>query len=198
MTYGKLAKIKPIGLHIAKDQFHGSPERFTAFDQSSLRSLGFHFGDIEQAKYFAGDSGFIYEGDLAFQNLVDIGKQDWGWTCAAFIAFAFHLACLSGKIPTSADDFIPFLGLEPWSLTAIKRTRQITEYEQFHLVELFRSYGFDGVRYINNFEPPGMTGGIAYLVLSPIQIKLCEIRDAGAHNNKLKQIASQVDRQSYR
>ena len=62
-------------------------------------------------------------------------------------------------------------------MTKIKKTRQIKEDEQIRLVELFRSYDFDGVRYINNFEPPGRTGGIAYLVMSPTQIKLCEIRD---------------------
>ena len=43
-------------------QYHGSIENFESFEHSKLRSLGFHFGDIQQAKHFSGDNGYIYMG----------------------------------------------------------------------------------------------------------------------------------------
>ena len=170
-------RMKPIGKLLVDKQFHGSLIRLSNFNSSHLKSLGFHFGDIEQAKYFAGTAGFIHECDLSFSNIVDIGEYDWGWTCAAAIAFAFFMACMSGGVPTNREDFVPFLGSNnsSWSLAKIKMTNHISSDEQKALVKLFESYGFDGVRYTNNCEPPNRPGHIAYFVVNPDQITIRDV-----------------------
>ena len=169
--------MKPLGKLNVEKQFHGSPSQILSFDSSQLKSLGFHFGDIHQARHFAGRDGFIHECDLSFKNIVDIGEQDWGWTCAAAIAFAFFLACISGGIPTTHEDFVPFLGPVEggWSRIKIKITPRVSADEQRALVDLFTSYGFDGVRYTNNFEPPDMPGAIAYFVTTSKQITIRKV-----------------------
>lgn len=167
--------MKPLGKLIVKEQFHGSPVHIADFNSDHLKSLGFHFGDIEQARFFAKEHGYIHECDLHFANIVDIGKQDWGWTCAAFVAHAFFIACILNRIATSHEDFIPFLGPLPssgWSTARMRITNHISNDEQKALIELFTSYGFDGVRYINNFEPPNRTGGVAYFVINSEQITI--------------------------
>jgi hypothetical protein len=160
--------------------FHGSPDQFETFQQSPLKSLGFHFGDIGQAQCHAGNNGWIYRANLMFENLIDIGDQDWGWTTAGCIAFAFYTACLFGRIPTSREDFVEFLGQPPWFFADIKKTDSLSEKEQNQLIALFRSYDFDGVQYVNKFEPPNNPGNPAYFVLSPAQINLLEIRKVQA------------------
>ena len=156
-------------------QYHGSIENFESFEHSKLRSLGFHFGDIQQAKHFSGDNGYIYKVNLRFKNLFDIGEQDWGWTSAQHIALFFYLTCLTNNVPVSTEDFFPILGSQPWpGLTELTITKELSPENQERLISLFRSYDCDGIRYINKFEPPGQTGSVAYFVFDPYQIEITD------------------------
>lgn len=162
----------------ANGQFHGSPKRFDSFEVSELWSFGFHFGDIHQAKHFAKESGFIYKADLKFQRCLDI-DSDWGWTCAKFVALALHGRCALEGIPHNIEDFVAILGPAPWSSANIEKTDRITMAEQAELIALLAKCGFDGVRYINRFEPPGSVNRIAYFVIDPSQIQLRGVSPTG-------------------
>lgn len=163
--------------YTVRGQYHGSPARFSSFSAEGLRSLGFHFGDIAQAFDFAKEAGFIYKADLTFAQLLDI-KSDWGWTSAPHLAFALHTECFVRGILLKTEDFEPFLGPSPWASVTLEKRRGISQEEQKALVQLFRKYGFDGVRYPNHFEPRASLRRIAYFVTDPSQIALREVRDA--------------------
>ena len=130
-----------------------------------------------EALDFAKESGCVYKADLTFRQLLDI-KSDWGWTFAPLLAFAVHSECLTRGIPLKHEDFEPFLGPSPWSLSTLDRRKGISPDEQKALCQLLRKHGFDGVRYPNQFEPHASLRRIAYFVSDPEQIHLREVRDA--------------------
>lgn len=169
--------MRGVGEYRAEGFFHGSPEKFDKFKRSRLRSFGFHFGDIEQAKHFAGSTGWIYKADLLFENLIDIGERDLGWKRASLIAFAFHSFCLQNGIRPREEDFFQILGPPPWSSTTLRPTTEISSSEQGELVRLFKAYGFDGVRYVNQFELPAARR-TAYFVIDRKQIENLRVTKA--------------------
>jgi ADP-Ribosyltransferase in polyvalent proteins len=59
--------------------YHGTKASFEVFSDDYLRSMGFHFGCLEQANYFAGRSGRIISVHLLAQHLADIRGSDCGW-----------------------------------------------------------------------------------------------------------------------
>lgn len=157
------------GAFRVRGQFHGSEGDFESFEANKLKSLGFHFGDIVQARHFAKETGFIYHADLNFKNCLDI-RQDWGWTSAQHVALALNAKCTFGGIARDMKDFEAILGPAPWSMYSFKKTERITADEQHLLVDLFSKCGFDGVRYVNKWEPPGSVNRTAYFVIDPAQI----------------------------
>jgi predicted GNAT family N-acyltransferase len=163
-----------------RGQFHGSKEDFDSFETNKLKSLGFHFGDIVQALHFATGAGFIYHADLTFKNCLDI-RQDWGWTSAQHVALALNSKCWFQGIAHENKDFEPILGPAPWSQHTFTKTDRISEDEQRLLKDLFTKCGFDGVRYVNKWEPLGSVNRVAYFVIDPAQISFRGKKQAGAY-----------------
>lgn len=157
------------GAFHVRGQFHGSPGDFESFEENKLKSLGFHFGDIAQARHFAKEAGFVYHADLTFKNCLDI-REDWGWTSAQHVALALNTKCWFRGIAHENKDFEPILGPAPWSQHTFTKTDKITADEQRRLIDLFSKCGFDGVRYVNKWEPPGSVNRVAYFVIDPAQI----------------------------
>lgn len=163
-----------------RGQYHGSPNNFESFEAHDLKSVGYHFGDIVQAKHFAKENGFIYHADLTFDRCLDI-RNDWGWTSAQHVALALHNQCTQRHIAVKVEDFMPILGPPGWSMHSFKKPNRISAEEQRLLIELFVRCGFDGVRYLNKFEPPGSINRVAYFVTRPDQIKRRGKKPASEH-----------------
>lgn len=169
--------MRSLGKCPVKDVFHGSRAYFPKFTRCHLKSFGFHFGDQKQAEVKAGVGGWIYRANLSFENLIEL--DDLVWTSAPFIAYVFHCFCVeSRKFPADAD-FVPLLGQPPWSLRALRLPKEVSNEEQEELVKLFRKYGVDGVRYVNEFELAG-DGRTAHFVIDPTQIELLGVPEVCA------------------
>ncbi|HRE84281.1 MAG TPA: GNAT family protein [Opitutaceae bacterium] len=158
----------------ARGQFHGSATNFPSFSSQGLKSLGFHFGDIAQALDFSKSSGFIHKVDLSFRRLINI-ESDWGWTSASHIAFALYSTFASRGQQIEISDLVPLLGQPPWEWARLKKGMGVSNDEQNLLCQLLRKYGYDGVRYINHFEPRVSLKRVAYFVIDPRQITTREV-----------------------
>jgi hypothetical protein len=72
--------------------YHGTKDSFEVFSDDYLRSMGFHFGCLEQANCFAGLRGHIISVHLLAQQLADIRGSDCGWlhSKATISCLEFH------------------------------------------------------------------------------------------------------------
>lgn len=90
--------------------YHGSRNHFEEFDTELNHSVGIHFGDIEQARYFTGGSGGqIIKADLQFSNLLDLTGSDLGWENEAVVAFIMRIQMMTtvGIIPEEFEKIVP-------------------------------------------------------------------------------------------
>jgi hypothetical protein len=167
--------VHEVGPFKAEGVYHGTYQAFDGFSDEYLSSIGFHFGDLKQATYFAGkhgEGGRIIKANLAFNNLVDIGKDDWGWIDCKRGALLCFMQFVKSKIAIDRDEFTKILGSNDWSLAAYPPTQKMNADERRAFANLLRAHDFDGVRYTNNYEPPGKAGGTAYFVLNVAQIAI--------------------------
>ena len=167
--------VHEIGRFEADDVYHGTYEEFDQFSDEYLASVGFHFGDLPQAKYFAtkrGPGGRIIQAQLVFNNLVDIGKDDWGWIDCKRGALQCYMKFNQSGISLDEEVFTTILGPKPWNNATFPITQKMSAEERLAFANLLRAHNFDGVRYTNNYEPPQVTGGLAYFVLDAAQITI--------------------------
>ena len=172
--------VREFGKCEVSDVCHGTYQAFDAFSQEYLSSIGFHFGDLTQATYFAttnGAGGRIVKANLSFKNLMDIGPDDWGWIDCKRAALLCHYKFSQSKIPVDREAFAKILGQNEWNLADYKPTEKMTTDERGAFADLLRAHDIDGVRYTNNCEPPGKAGGTAYFVLNANQIEIRSIRE---------------------
>lgn len=172
----KFTGSKMLGNQSITNVFHGSRNHFLAFKETGYDSLGIHFGDLAQAKFFAKDSGQIIKANLHFHGLFDVGSSDIGWTSETVVA-----AKLREKMQFSVgiiqELFDEILAHAPSSLCEMEHTEKLSGERAARLIALLDAHGIDGIRYTNQCEPPGRTGGIACFVLRTSQIEVLD-RDA--------------------
>lgn len=156
--------------------YHGSRMHYEKLAADGYHSVGIHFGDISQARYFAGAGGQILRCNLRFRNLLDVKNSDLGWTSELIVATGLKLlmATSVGIIP---EEFDKILKNTTHSLAEIRVPRSIDGEGAKRLVELIDAHGFDGIKYTNRNEPPGRVGGVAYFVLRGSQVDIVD-RDA--------------------
>ena len=162
-----------LGPQTIEGVFHGSVKIFPDFKRDGYNSLGIHFGDIEQAKHFAKADGQIIKADLNFENLLDIKNTDLGWTTEKMITLVLKSRLqVVGEI--HEEHFAAILEGIPDSTFSIEQTTRLEGAATERLVRLLDAHGVDGIKYRNNVEPPGRTGGTAYFVLRDTQIRIVD------------------------
>lgn len=170
--------VNEIGPCSVKGVFHGTYEKFEIFSDEYLQSVGFHFGDEVQATYFAtkrGPGGRIIEADLSFKNLVDIGRDDWGWNDCKRGALLCYIRFLESGIAMDRNAFQKILGAPELDLAAYPPTFKMNLGERQAFQDLLRAHNIDGIQYTNRNEPPNDTGRTAYFVLNKDQIRIMRI-----------------------
>lgn len=162
-----------LGDTLVTDVYHGSGKHFESLADNGYHSVGIHFGDIEQAKHFAGSTGQILRCHLRFKNLFDVKKSDLGWTSEILVAMALK-RLMSSTVGIIPDAFDKILKESPSSSWEVKITNSLSGDEAKRLVSLLDTHGIDGIKYTNKNEPPGRTGGTAYFVLRKEQVEVID------------------------
>lgn len=150
--------------------YHGTRHTFDHFSDEYLQSIGFHFGCITQAKFFAGDGadGRIISAYLSAHNLADIRPSDFGWLQPQVTVVCLHFANLINE--AEATELLDGGDL---SLASYRHHIESLEKRQLlnrRLMALLETKGYDGIIYSNKQEPPDGVLRDAYLVFHANQI----------------------------
>ena len=169
----KYVGAEALGSLTVRSVFHGSPCHFDTFDCDRNHSIGIHFGDLDQAKYFAGEKGQIIKADLEFKNLFDVKKSDLGWTSEIAVATALRDKMMRtvGIIPEAFEK----IATSDLSSVEWKITTKMSGASVERLIRLLELHDIDGIKYTNLVEPPERPGGEAYFVLRAVQVTILDV-----------------------
>jgi ADP-ribosyltransferase-like protein len=149
--------------------YHGTRAAFDTFSDNYLHSLGFHFGDPDQANHFAGQGTFarVIPVYLMIRRLIDLKASDAGWLNPKQTAIGLYIDDF--LTPTEA---ISIIGSENLSLAAHRELEspEVREERNKQIIVALETKGFDGILYTNNQEPGDGLGRKAYLVFHASQI----------------------------
>ena len=149
--------------------YHGTTAFFSSFSDKYLQSLGFHFGCITQAKYFASRApkGRIIAAYILARKLADVRPSDCAWlqTQGAVICLQ-DCGFLSSK---EADELLD--GGER-SLAAHRGIESQEERRALNakIITFLKAKGYDGIVCSNRQEPPDGIRRDAYLIFRAEQI----------------------------
>lgn len=161
---------RELGRITIENVFHGSPNHFAEFNTALNHSVGIHFGDIDQARYFARSAdGQIIKADLAFDNLLDVTGSDLGWENEAVVAFILKIEMMT-SVGIIREEFEKIVPAATSLHELLRTTKPISETGAHMIVALLNAHGIDGIKYTNLKEPPGRIGALAYFVLRPEQV----------------------------
>lgn len=151
--------------------FHGTTRDFLGFQETELRSVGFHFGDPDQANHFApGDApgARIFPVYLRCGKTLDVTGSDFGWLKPKATAL-----CLFFSQVISLREMMDLLDGTPTSMVecanAIVSDAQRSQLN-LRICALIGAAGYDSVLYTNKQEPPDGKHRPAYFALSARQI----------------------------
>lgn len=177
----KISKVIPLAEELVCDtrgtpivMFHGTPSIFDEFCGDYIHSVGFHFGDREQAEYRVrglSPRRIVRVYLRRLRGFIDIrGTGDPGWENPAATA----LALVPKRVLTVHEQHR--LGLPNDMRSALRKTYSSVERRRLNLsiAELIKAKGFDGVTYDNQNEPKDGKTRDAYCVFNPAQIVILD------------------------
>jgi ADP-Ribosyltransferase in polyvalent proteins len=149
--------------------YHGTSASFDTFSDNYLQSLGFHFGDPDQANHFAGQGTFarVIPVYLIIRSLIDLEASDAGWLNPKQTAIGLYIDDF-----LTAGEAISIIGSENLSLAAYRELEslEVRQERNKQIIGALETKGFDGIVYRNNQEPGDGVGRKSHLVFHASQI----------------------------
>ena len=155
--------------------FHGSPNKFSYFDDSRPRSVGHHFGDIDQALWRIQGIGYIYQVEIRCDRPL-IVDEDFGWEHPIWtlkklfdypeVVSFDELVAFIEYVESKVGDLSVYLEMVP----DVKRAEA-----NLMIVQFLEAKGYDGIIYPNTNEPRDHVEREAFCIFRGRQAKILNI-----------------------